>query len=123
MSSLKLTVDMYISRFPTEIREQLEKIRKIIINNAPNAEETISYNIPTFDMNGKHLVHFAGFKKHIGFFPTPSPIVAFKDELSGYKTSKGTIQFPLDKPIPYDLIEKIVKYRVEELSKKETQTH
>jgi len=108
------TIDEYISQFPKEIQSILERLRKTIKESAPKAEETISYNIPTFDMNGKHLVHFAGFKKHIGFFPTSSLIVAFKNELSEYKTSKGTIQFPIDKPIPFSLIKKVVKFRVKE---------
>ncbi len=107
-------VDEYIQPFPKEIQIILEKIRKLIRKSAPKADENISYGIPTFDMNGKHLVHFAAFKKHIGFFPTPSAIAAFKKDLSGYKTSKGTIQFPLDKPIPYDLMKKIVEFRVKE---------
>ncbi len=76
----------------------------------------MSYRIPTFDLNGRHLVHFAAFKKHIGFFPTSSPIPVFKDELAGYKTSKGTIQFPLDKSIPYGLIKKITAFRVKEVT-------
>jgi uncharacterized protein YdhG (YjbR/CyaY superfamily) len=109
------TIDEYIQSFPKEIQIILRKIRAIIKKSAPKAEETISYSIPTFDMNGNHLVHFAGFKKHIGFFPTPSAIIAFKKNLADYKTSKGTIQFSLDKPIPYDLIEKIVKFRVNEV--------
>lgn len=108
-------IDEHIQSFPKEIQIILKKIRAVIKISAPMAEETVSYNIPTFDMNGKHLVHFAGFKNHIGFFPTPSAIIAFKKELVGYKTSKGTIQFSLDKPIPYDLIEKIVKFRVNEV--------
>ncbi len=110
----KISIDEYISRFPKDIQLILVKFRQVIKKSAPKAIETISYGIPTFDINGKHLVFFAAFKKHIGFFPTPSVIDNFKDELSEYKTSKGTIQFPLDKPIPFDLIKKIVKYRVEE---------
>lgn len=107
-------IDEYISQFPKEIHSILERLRKTIKESAPNTEETISYRMPTFDMNGKHLVHFAVFKNHIGFFPTPSAIIAFKNELSEYNTSKGTIQFPIDKPIPFNLIKKIVIFRVEE---------
>lgn len=117
-SSKTSSIDEYISKLPKDTQRIMENIRQIIRKNAPDSEETISYNIPTFDMDGKHLVHFAGYKKHIGFYPTPSPIIAFKSELTDFKTSKGTIQFPLDKPIPFNLIEKIVKYRVEELTTK-----
>lgn len=106
------STDEYISSFPEEIQIILQKIRKIVRENAPAAQETISYRIPTFKLKG-NLVHFAAFKDHIGFFPTSSPRRAFK-ELSKYKGGPGTIQFPLDKPIPYALIKKIVKYRVKE---------
>ncbi len=108
-------IDEYISKFPKEVQLILERIRKVIRESAPNAEETIRYRIPTFDMEGKHLVHFAAFANHIGFFPTSSPMEAFKKELSEYKTSKGTVQFPLDKPIPFELIKRIVKFRVKEI--------
>ncbi len=107
-------IDKYISQFPKEIQSILKQFQKAIREAAPDAVETISYRMPTFDINGKHLVHFAAFKKHIGFFPTPSAIVAFKNELLEYKTSKGTIQFPIDKPIPFNLIRKIVKFRLKE---------
>lgn len=108
-------VDDYISGFPEEIRSILTKLRKVIRKAAPNATETISYRMPTFKLNG-NLVHFAAFKNHIGFYPTPSAISAFEKELSAYHTSKGAIQFPNDKPIPYELIEKIVRFRVKENS-------
>lgn len=107
------TIDEYISEFPKDIQEKLEKIRKTIQETTPEATEKISYGIPTFYLNG-NLVHFAAYEKHIGFYPAPSGIENFKDELSEYKTSKGTIQFPLDKEIPYDLIKEIVKFRVNE---------
>jgi uncharacterized protein YdhG (YjbR/CyaY superfamily) len=110
------TIDEYIAIFPKQIQSILQKLRQTIKESAPQAQEAISYQIPTFKLNG-NLVHFAAFKNHISFFPTSSPIVAFKKELSKYETSKGTIRFPLDKPIPYDLIRKIVKYRVKESSK------
>lgn len=107
------TIDEYIASFTPDIQEILEKIRKTIRDAAPEAREAISYQMPTFKMHG-NLVHFAAFKKHIGFYPTPSGIEAFENELAGYKTSKGAIQFPLDKPIPYELISRIVKFRVKE---------
>lgn len=106
-------MDDYISQFPKEVQVILTKIRKIISNSAPSAEETINYGIPTFKLNG-NLVHFAAFKNHIGFYPTPSGISHFKKELSQYETAKGSVKFPIDKPIPFDLIKEIVKYRVEE---------
>lgn len=108
-------IDKYIESFPKETREILSKIRETIREVAPTAQETISYGIPTFDLNNKHLVHFAGFKDHVSFFPTSSPIPVFKNELTSYKTSKGTIQFELDKPIPYSLIKKITEFRVREI--------
>jgi len=112
-------IDKYIRQFPDEVQAILEKIRRTIRQTAPAATETISYGIPTFDLDGQHLVHFAAFKKHIGFFPTASPIPVFQKELSGFKTSKGTIQFPLDQAVPYDLIKQIVEYRVRQVSESE----
>lgn len=107
------TIDEYIMLFPADIQEILQTIRKIVHEAAPEAQEKISYQMPTFTLNG-NLVHFAAFKKHIGFYPTPSGIDAFEKELSSYKGAKGSIQFPLAQPIPYDLIKKIVVYRVAE---------
>jgi len=106
-------IDAYISNFPKDIQEILEKIRAIIRETAPDAEETIKYQIPTFTLKG-NLVHFAAYKKHIGFYPTPTGIEKFKKELSAYQGAKGSVQFPLDKPIPYDLISKIATFRVKE---------
>jgi uncharacterized protein YdhG (YjbR/CyaY superfamily) len=106
-------IDDYIAGFSPEIRELLERIRTTIRQAAPDAQETISYQIPTFTQNG-NLVHFAAFKKHIGFYPTSSGIEKFKEELSAYKGAKGSVQFPLDKAIPYDLISRIVTFRVRE---------
>ena len=106
-------IDEYISEFPQEIQAKLEIIRKTIHDAAPEATEKISYQMPAFDFHGV-LVYFAAFKNHIGFFPTGSGVEAFKAEISEYKTSKGTIQLPLDKPLPIDLITKIVKFRLEE---------
>ena len=106
-------IDEYIAGFPEDVQEILEKIRKTIRNAAPDAEEAIKYQIPTFVLNG-NLVHFAAFKKHIGFYPAPRGIEAFKDELSVYKGAKGSVQFPLGEPVPFDLISRIVKLRVRE---------
>lgn len=111
------TVDEYISTFPQEVRQILEKLRQTIIKAAPKAEEVISYNMPAFKLNGM-LVYYAGYKKHIGFYPTNSGITEFADELTEYKNSKGAIQFPLDKPLPIGLITKIVKFRIMENNEK-----
>jgi uncharacterized protein YdhG (YjbR/CyaY superfamily) len=110
-------IDEYIKKYPEEIQKILQNIRATVRKSAPNAEETICYQIPTFKME-KNLVHFAAFTKHIGFFPTSSGVTRFKKELKAFKTSKGTIQFPLDKPIPYGLISKITKFRVNETIQK-----
>jgi uncharacterized protein YdhG (YjbR/CyaY superfamily) len=107
------SVDAYIARFTPEVREALENIRSTIRKAAPGAEEKISYMMPAFVQDGP-LVYFAAFKSHIGFFPTSMGIVKFKDELAAYETSKGTVRFPLGKPIPYGLIARIVKFRVKE---------
>ncbi|WMW25068.1 DUF1801 domain-containing protein [Methanolobus sediminis] len=106
-------IDEYIALFPKDVRDKLEELRIVILEAAPEAEEVISYKMPTFRLNGI-LVHFAAYKNHIGFYPTPSGITAFEEELSGYKHSKGSIQFPLDKPIPFDIVKKIVVFRVRE---------
>lgn len=107
------TIDEYIAGFPEDVREILEKIRNTIHRAVPDAAEAIKYGLPTFVLNG-NLVHFGGFKNHIGFYPAPSGIEAFGSELAGYATAKGSIRFPLDKPIPYDLIERIVLFRAGE---------
>ena len=106
-------IDEYIASFPKDVREILEKIRITIRKAAPDAEETIKYQLPTFTLKG-NLVHFGAFKKHIGFYPTPTGTEKFRNELSVYEGAKGSIRFPLDKPIPYDLISKIVEFRVQE---------
>jgi len=106
-------IDEYIAGFPNKVQRILQKIRITIRKSAPSAGEAIKYQIPTFTMNG-NLVHFAAFKEHIGFYPAPTGIEKFKNEVSIYGSGKGTLRFPLDKPIPYDLISKIVKFRVEE---------
>ena len=112
-----LTIDEYIKTFPMDTQVILEKMCQTIRKAAPQAEETISYCMPTFRLNG-NLVHFAAFKHHIGFYPTPSAILKFKKELSLYKFAKGSIQFPLGKPIPFALVKKIVAFRVKENLKK-----
>ena len=104
-------IDEYIAGFPDDVQAILQKIRMTIRKAAPDAEEAIKYQIPTFILRG-NLVHFAAYKKHIGFYPSPRGIEAFKDELSIYEGGKGTVQFPLDKPIPFALISRIVKFRV-----------
>ena len=106
-------IDGYIAIFPNGVRELLEKVRITIGKAAPDAEEKISYRIPTFALKG-NLVHFAAFKKHIWFYPTPTGIEKFKKELSVYEGAKGSVKFSLDKPIPFSLISKIVKFRVKE---------
>ncbi len=110
-------IDEYIEQFPKEIQDMLQKIREVIHETAPEATEKISYQMPTFYMNG-NLVHFAAFKKHIGFYPTPSGTEQFHNELSVYKGAKGSVQFPLNQPIPYELIRRIVEFRVTENSAK-----
>ena len=108
-------MDEYVAKFPKNVRDILEELRRVIKESAPKAEETISYAMPAFRLNGKSLVFFAAWKNHIGFYPSgPSAIEAFKKELSPYKQAKGTVQFPLDKPIPFDLVKKIVRFRVKE---------
>jgi uncharacterized protein YdhG (YjbR/CyaY superfamily) len=114
------SIDDYIAGFPEGTQALLQEVRALIRSVAPDATETISYAIPTFDLNGKHLVHFAGFAKHIGFYPVPSGMEAFKDELSVYKQGKGSVQFPLDQPLPLDLIRRIVEFRVAENLRKTT---
>jgi len=106
-------IDEYISTFPGDIQAILQKVRLTIREAAPQAQEAISYQMPTFKLEG-NLVHFAAHPKHIGFYPAPSGIEHFQNELTGYVTSKGAIQFPIDQPIPFDLIGRIVKFRVQE---------
>ncbi len=108
-------IDDYISAFPPETQAVLERLRAIISASAPEATETMSYGIPTFDLEGQHLVHFGGFAKHVGFYPTPSGTKTFKDELSQYKTGKGSVQFPLDQPLPEELVRTMVEFRITEV--------
>jgi uncharacterized protein YdhG (YjbR/CyaY superfamily) len=112
------SIDEYIVGFPPETQKVLEELRALIKASAPGAIEKISYAMPTFDLNGHHLVHFAGYAKHIGFYPVPSGIEAFKEELKPYKSGKGSAQFPLGKPMPMDLIRRIIEFRVEENTRK-----
>ncbi|MBE2236844.1 MAG: DUF1801 domain-containing protein [Caldilineaceae bacterium] len=107
------TIDEYIAGFPPEVQAILQKLRTTIRAAAPDATETINYQMPTFTLHG-NLVHFAAFKQHIGFYPTPNGIEKFQQALSPYKSAKGSVQFPLDQPIPYDLVSEIVKFRVAE---------
>lgn len=120
VNNKSVLVDQYISQFKPEVQERLSKIRDLIKKAAPGAEETIAYQMPTYRLNG-NLVHFAAFKNHIGLYPTPSGIDAFKEALAEYKGAKGSVQFPHSKPLPYELIRKIVEYRVAESSKADTQ--
>ena len=108
-------IDEYINTFSKDVEDILQKVRQTIQKAAPNASEAISYQMPTFKLNGKNLVHFAAWKNHIGFYPTPSGTEAFKKEVGRFVYAKGSIRFPLDKPVPLSLITKIVKFRVKEI--------
>ena len=110
-------IDEYISNFPKDIQQILQQIRTTIKNAAPQAEEVISYSMPAFKQNGI-LVYFAAFKNHIGFYPTASGIRAFQEQFQHYKYSKGAVQFPINKPIPFNLITEIVKFRLDEIQMK-----
>lgn len=110
-------IDDYISGFPKEVRARLQEIRNVIRKAAPDADEAIKYQMPTFVLN-ENLVHFAAYKNHIGFYPNPSGIAEFVDELSGFTYAKGSVQFPLNQPVPFGLITKIVKFRVKEARQK-----
>ncbi len=109
-----VSIDEYIAGFPKETQKVLEQVRAIIKNTAPDTEETISYAIPTFTMNKKYLIYFAGYKNHISLYPAPTGNASFEKEIKPYRSGKGTVQFPLDKPLPIDLIKRIVKYRMKE---------
>ena len=118
MRSTASSIDEYIAEYPPEIQKALQELRELIKAAAPDATESISYAIPTFDMNG-HLVHFAAFKNHIGFYPTGRGVAAFEEELAPYKSGKGSVQFPLGQPLPTDLIRRIVAFRVDQIRKAE----
>lgn len=111
------TIKKYIAASPPEVRQILQEMRQTIEKAAPEAEETIAYRMPAYKLNGKPLVYFAAFENHIGFYPTPSGITRFSSELAKYKSAKGSVQFPLDEPMPLELIEKIVKFRVQGIQK------
>jgi uncharacterized protein YdhG (YjbR/CyaY superfamily) len=108
------SIDEYIADFPTDVQEILEQIRSTIQKTAPDAEETISYKMPTFNYKGHYLVYFGAFKNHIGFYPAPTGNPEFKEELELYGAGKGTLKFPLNKPIPLDVIRKVTEYRMKE---------
>jgi uncharacterized protein YdhG (YjbR/CyaY superfamily) len=108
------TINEYIAGFPAEVQEILEHLRTTILAAAPGAEEDIRYQMPTFRLKNKNVVHFAAYKNHIGLYPAPSGIEAFQHELAPYKRSKGTIQFPINQPLPFELIDRIVRFRVTE---------
>jgi uncharacterized protein YdhG (YjbR/CyaY superfamily) len=112
------STDEYISNFPKEIQILLQEVRKTIKSAAPNANEGISYGMPAYKLNGKALVYFAGYKNHVGFYATPTGHTKFTKELAKYKQGKGSVQFPINEPMPLDLITKIVKFRVSEVLKK-----
>lgn len=118
------SIDEYIAAFPAETQDVLNELRSLIREGAPDATETISYAIPTFDLNGRHLVHFAGYAHHVGLYPTPSGLKEFKDDLAPYKSGKGSVQFPLGQPLPTDLVRRIVAFRLEEARRKtSSKTH
>ncbi len=115
---LMKTIDEYIKGFEPPVQEKLLEIHQIIKEVAPDCDEVINYGIPTFKLKGKNLVHYGGFKNHIGFYPAPSGIQVFAKELSAYKGAKGSVQFPLSEPLPKALIQRIVKFRIAENEKK-----
>ncbi len=112
-------IDEYIEGFPPNVQESLRKIRAIIREVAPDAQEALKYRIPTFVLH-ENLVHFAGFQNHIGFYPTPSTVEAFSRDLAGYESAKGSVQFPLSNPIPFSLIKRMVEFRAKQVREKMT---
>ena len=108
------TIDEYIASFPSDVQAILQKILQTIKKTAPGAEEAIRYGIPTFNLNGRYLIYFAAYKKHIGLYPVPTGGAEFNKQISAYQTGKGTLQFPLEKPIPYSLIKQMVKFSIKE---------
>lgn len=115
-------IDEYIATFPADVQKTLQEIRAVIKKAVPGGVEAIKYVMPTFMLNGKNLVHFAAFKNHIGLYPAPAGMKKFEKELSVYKSGRGSVQFPLDKPMPLDLIIKIVQYNVDKVVKQKLQT-
>lgn len=122
IASKPTTIDEYIADFPADVQKILQEVRTTIKKAAPDAQEKISYAMPTFTLKG-NLIHFAAFKNHIGLYPTPNGIEEFKEELSAYKGAKGSVQFPIDKPMPLDLITRIVKFRVKKSLEKPDKKH
>ncbi len=114
--SIASSIDEYISKFPAGTQKVLRELRALIAASAPGVTEKISYAIPTFTLHGKNLAHFAGYEKHVGFYPTPSGIAAFAEELKTFKGGKGSVQFPLAQPLPTDLIRRIVEFKVREIA-------
>lgn len=112
------TIDAYIAGYPENVQAILQEIRRVIAEEVPAATEAIAYGIPTFKLRGKNLVHFGAYKNHIGFYPTPSGLEAFAEKLSAYASGKGSAQFPLDQPMPLDLIREIVRFRVTQIPEK-----
>ena len=117
MARSSTVIDEYIQRFPEEMRKRLQLVREAILSKAPGAAECICYGIPTFQWNGKNLVHFAAWKEHIGFYPSPSGIQAFQKELERFEVSKGTVRFPSDERLPIALIKRITAFRVQEVDR------
>lgn len=116
MQSLTFSnIDEYIALWPVDVQLMLQEVRSTIQETVPEAEEAITYNMPTFVLNGKNMAHFSAYKNHIGFYPAPTAMETFTKDLSGYKTGKGSVQFPIDKPMPLKLITKMVKWRVKEM--------
>ena len=116
------TIDEYISNFPADVQQLLQQVRTTIKKTIPGAEEVIKYAMPTYVWQNRNLVHFAGYKNHVGFYPVPSAIKAFQKELSAYKGAKGSVQFPINQPMPLDLIRRIVEYRKKETEQKTAET-
>jgi uncharacterized protein YdhG (YjbR/CyaY superfamily) len=112
------SIDEYVAAFPPAAQSMLEELRALIKAAAPTATESISYAIPTFDLNGRHLLHFAGYEKHVGLYPVPSGVEAFEEDLAPYRSGKATARFLLDRPLPTELIRRIVALRVEENTRK-----
>lgn len=118
MQTKRTTIDGYIADYPEKVQAILQEVRRTIADEVPAATEAIAYGIPTFKLRGKNLVHFGAYKNHIGFYPTPSALDAFTEELSVYASGKGSAQFPLSEPMPLDLIREIVRFRVTQIPEK-----
>lgn len=112
---MKTAIDTYISTFPLDTQKKLQQLREVMVSSIPEATEKIAYGIPTIQLKGKNVVHFAGYNNHIGFYPTPAILTKFKKELSPFKSSKGAVQFPLNQPIPFKLVQKMMAFRLEQM--------